>query len=130
MKSLSKTLVAVSLCVMAVSPAFASHDEEYTGKRNHVEQRKDSSRHHVHDVVKQQRPIRHDANSHEQERRELRQLTRRFYRDGYLSEKERRILNRKLHALDLPVKQHSPRRLGKYVDLHHRYGHHERVCNL
>jgi len=130
MKSLSKTLVAVSLCVMAVSPAFAAHDEGYTAKRHPVEQSRESSRHHAHDVVKQQRPTRHDANGFEQERRELRQLTRRFYRDGYLSEKERRILNRKLHALDLPVKQHSPKRLDKYVDFHHRYGHHERVCNL
>ncbi len=130
MKTLTKTLLAVSVCLMAASPAFASHNEEREAKRGQVVQHAQVSKHRSQDRMKAQRLNRQEANRYEQERKELSQLTRRFYRDGHLSEKERRILNRKLHALHLPVKQPSHKQMDKYVKLHHRYGHQERVCKL
>jgi len=124
MKSLTMTLAAVSVCLMVASPAFASHHDEKPVQRSHAVQHTAPAKH------RSDHQSRQDAKRFERERRELRQLTRRFYRDGYLSEKERRILNRRLHALNLPVKQPSHKRLDKYVDLHNRYGHQQRVCEL
>jgi septal ring factor EnvC (AmiA/AmiB activator) len=130
MKTLNKTLMVVSLSLFAVAPAFASHGDDRPVKQNNFEQQLERQQHRIDQGVKQHQLTRKEAKLLRSRQREIRHLAHRFYKDGYLSKRERLVLNRELSDSSRLIKRLKHNDLERYVNLHQRYGYRDHAHRL
>jgi septal ring factor EnvC (AmiA/AmiB activator) len=130
MKILSKTLIAVSLSLFAVVPAFASPHEHQSKQDNRIMVQLEHQQHRIQQGIKKHQLTRKEARVLKRQQGEIRWLARRFYKDGYLSKKERRVLNRELRKSSRQIKHLRHNDLERYVNLHQRYGYNDRSHRL
>jgi septal ring factor EnvC (AmiA/AmiB activator) len=123
MKILNKTLVAVSLCLITAGSAFASHGNDRSWRHDNILQRLERQQHRIDRGVKHHQLTHKEEKRLRRQQRKIRRMARRFYRDGYLSKKEHRLLNRQLRASSRQIKRLKHNDLEPYVNLHHRYCH-------
>lgn len=128
MKPLKQTLLAASLTLFAVVPAFASQGHEHAQSSRQVMQRLDNQQQRIAQGIRNRQLTHREASVLQQEQREIRQLVRRYHKDGRFSHKELRVLDRRLDKSSLQIKRLRQNDLERYVQLHERYGHrdHER----
>jgi len=130
MKTFSKTLIAVSLSLFAVVPAFASPHEHQTKQNNRIMVQLQHQQQRIQQGIKKHQLTRKEALVLQLQQGEIRWLVRRFYKDGYLSKKERRVLNRVLSGSSRQIKHLRHNNLERYVNLHQRYGYNDRSHRL
>jgi septal ring factor EnvC (AmiA/AmiB activator) len=130
MKTLGKTLIALSLSLMAAAPAFASHGGDQGMKHERISERQERQRHRIDQGVKRHQLTRKEVKQLKRQQRDIRYLVRVFGKDGRLTKRERRILNRELDSSSWQIRQLRHNQLGRYVDLHERYGRREHARRL
>jgi hypothetical protein len=123
MKTLNKTLVAVSLCLLTTGSAFAFHGGDRSWRHDNILQRLERQQYRIDQVVKHHQLTRKEEKRLRRQQRKIRRMARRFYRDGHLSEKERRLLNRQLRASSHQIKRLKHNELERYVNQHQCYCH-------
>lgn len=128
MKPLKQTLLAASLTLFALVPAFASQGHEHARSSGQVMQRLDNQQQRIAHGIRSRQLTHKEARVLQQEQWEIRHLVRRYHEDGRFSNKELRILDRRLDKSSLQIKRLRHNDLERYVQLHERYGHtdHER----
>lgn len=130
MKTLNQTLMAVSLSLFAVVPAFGSHGNDRPMRSDNIVQQLERQQHRIHKGVKNRQLTRKEAKLLRRQQRRIRHLAHRFYRDGYLSKKERRLLNRELRDSSRLIKRLKHNDMERYVDRHQRYGYRDHAGRL
>jgi septal ring factor EnvC (AmiA/AmiB activator) len=121
MKTLSTTLIAVTISLLAVSPAFASHGDGYGMKHDRIQERLERQHHRIKAGVRKHQLTHKEAKTLKRHQRDIRYLLRLFSDDGHLSKRERRILDRELSHSSRQIRRLKHNELERYVDLHQRY---------
>ena len=130
MKTLSKSLVALSLGLMTIAPAFAAHGEGQSVKHERIHERLERQHQRIERGVEKRQLTHKEAKQLRQQQQDIRFLVRVFGKDGRLSKRERRILTRELDASSWQIKRFKHNDLERYVGLHQRYGKHDHTHNL
>lgn len=130
MKTLNRTLIALSLSMFVAVPAFAAHGYDRPLKRDNVFERLERQHHRIDQGVRHRQLTRKEAKILRRQQRDIRNLARLFYRDGHFSKKERRLLNRQLSESNQRIKRLKHNDLERYVDLHQRYGYRDHARRL
>ena len=125
MKILSKTLIAFSLSLYAMVPAFASNGDHHPPEDRSILERLERQQHRIDQGVENRQLTDKEAKLLRRQQREIRHMARRFFKDGTLSKRERQWLNRELNLASLHIKRFTHNDLNRYVDLHQRYGHNQ-----
>jgi uncharacterized protein HemX len=123
MKPLSKTLIAASLSLLVAVPTFASAHGHQVKQGSRFMVQLERQQHRIQKGVENHQLTRREARRLRHQQRELRQLARRFYKDGHLSKKERKRLDRELVKSSRMIKRLKHNDLNRYVNLHHRYSY-------
>jgi translation initiation factor 2 beta subunit (eIF-2beta)/eIF-5 len=121
MKTLSTTLIAVTISLLAATPVFASQGGGYGMKHGNIHERLERQHYRIKSGVRNDQLTRKEAKTLKQHQRDIRYLLRLFSEDGRLSKKERRILNRELSQSSRQIKRLKHNDLERYVELHQRY---------
>jgi septal ring factor EnvC (AmiA/AmiB activator) len=121
MKTLNKTLAAVSLCLFTAGSAFAHKGDDRFWRHDNIQERLERQQYRIDQGVKRHQLTRKEEKQLRRQQREIRRMARRFYRDGHLSKKERRLLNQQLDASSRRIKRLKHNDLERYVNLHYRY---------
>jgi septal ring factor EnvC (AmiA/AmiB activator) len=130
MKTLSKTMIAASLSLFAIAPAFASHGVYRPPENRSILERLERQQHRIDQGVENRQLTYKEAKLLRRQQREIRHMARRFFKDGSLSKRERHWLNRELNLASLQIKRFTHNDLNRYVELHQRYGHNKRFSSL
>jgi hypothetical protein len=139
-KTFSKLLIAGTLSLLSAAPAFAHQGQERPlGKHQRQERpfvhdklfaRMERQQERIDKGVMKRQLTHKEAKMLRRQQREIHRLAWRFYRDGNLSQKERQRLARELDRSSRQIKQLKHNELGRYVDLHQRYGYREKAHKL
>lgn len=130
MKTLNKTLIAASLGLFAMAPAFASHGDHRSSEHRFVLERLERQQHRIDQGVENRQLTDKEAKQLRRQQREIRHMARRFFKDGSLSKRERQWLNRELNFASLQIKRFTHNDLNRYVELHQLYGHNKHLRSL
>ncbi|MEJ2692126.1 MAG: hypothetical protein P8166_03485 [Candidatus Thiodiazotropha sp.] len=131
MKTLNKLLIAASLSLFAVAPAFASHGGGYRPPESRpILERLERQQHRIDQGVDNRQLTYKEAKLLRRQQREIRHMVRRFFKDGSLSKRERHWLNRELNLSSRQIKRFKHNDLNRYVELHQRYGRHKHLRSL
>lgn len=130
MKTLNKTLIAASLSLFAMAPAFASHGDHRPPENKTILKRLEHQQHRIDQGVEKRQLTHKEAKLLRRQQREIRHMARRFFKDGSLSTRERQWLNRELNFASLQIKRFTHNDLNRYVELHQRYGHNKHLRSL
>ena len=130
MKALSKILIAGSLSLCAVAPAFAHQGHDRPFKGDNLLERMERQQNRIDRGVMNYQLTRKEAKQLRRQQRKIRYLAWRFYGDGHLSKKERRRLQRELDKSSRKIKRLKHNDLERYVNLHHRYGNRDQAHKL
>ncbi len=122
MKTLTKTLLAASFCLIATVPAYAGHGHSNGHSHDRLIDRLERQHVRIEDGVESRELTRKEAKILKKQQRHIRQLAREFREDGWLSKKERRILRHKLDRSSRQIREFKHSDLNRYVALHKRYG--------
>ncbi len=118
MKTLTKTFIAASFCLIATVPAYAGHGQANDRLFDRMERQQER----IEDGIQSRELTRKEAKTLKQQQRHIRQLVRVYREDGRLSKKERRILKNKLDRASYTIRELKHNDLNRYVQLHRRYG--------
>ena len=121
MKTLSTTLIALTISLLAASPAIADHGDRVGVKDDAIYERLDRQHRRIKAGVRNHQLTRKEAKTLKRNQRDIRYLLRLFSDDGHISKRERRILDRELSYSSRQIRQLKHNDLERYVDLHHRY---------
>ncbi len=130
MNTLNKTLLAVSLSLLAAAPAFASSAKDHGVTHDRITERLERQQQRIEQGVKRHQLTRQEVRQLQLQQRDIRFLVRVFGKDGHLSKRERRILERELDASSWQIKQLRHNELDRYVNLHERYGKQDHARRL
>jgi len=123
MRTFSKILIVVSLNLFAVIPAFASQNHDRAKHHDGLFVRLEHQDHRIDQGVRKHRLTRKEAKRLRAQQREIRYLVRKFYRDGHLSKRERRLLDRELNKSSRQIERsqrHNHRERYAYREHAHR----------
>lgn len=128
MKTLSTSLIAITISLLAASPVFASQGDRIGVQDDTIYERLERQHRRIKAGVRKDQLTRKEAKTLKRNQRDIRYLLRLFSDDGHLSKRERRILDRELSYSSRQIRQLRHNDLERYVDLHHRYDrrHYER----
>ena len=121
MKALNATLIALTISLLAASPAIADHGDRVGVKDDAIYERLDRQHRRIKAGVRNHQLTRKEAKTLKRNQRDIRYLLRLFSDDGHISKRERRILDRELSYSSRQIRQLKHNDLERYVDLHHRY---------
>ncbi|MEJ2453878.1 MAG: hypothetical protein P8103_06940 [Candidatus Thiodiazotropha sp.] len=130
MKTLSKTLIAISLSLLAAAPAFAYHGEDQGKDHGKISERLERQQQRIEQGVKRHQLTRKEVKQLKRQQHDIHYLVRVFGKDGRLSKRERRILNRELDSSSWQIKRLRHNELERYVNLHERYGKRDHARRL
>ena len=126
MKTIAKTLLASSLCILMSMPAHAGRYYDDDRLMDRMERQHER----IENGVESGSLTRKEVRKLKKQQRKIRSLARVFHEDGALSKKERRILNRKLDKRSDRIKalKHNDRDRYVFRDSHgdwsRHHGHH------
>ncbi|MEN8179924.1 MAG: hypothetical protein ABFS39_15090 [Pseudomonadota bacterium] len=118
MKTLTKTIIAASFCLVATVPAYAGHGHFNDRLIDRMERQHER----IEDGIQSRELTRKETKILKRQQRRIRRLVREFREDGWLSKKERRILRNKFDRASFKIREFKHNDLNRYVDLHQRYG--------
>jgi hypothetical protein len=118
MKTLTKTILAVTFGLLATAPVYAGHGHS----QDRVSERMERQQHRIEQGIESRELTPKEAKILKKQHRRLHRLVREFREDGRLSKRERRILQRKLDKSSRQIKELKHNRLNRYVDWHKSYG--------
>lgn len=122
MKTLTKTLLAASFCLIATVPAYAGHGHSYGHSNDRLVDRMERQHERIEDGIESSELTRKEAKILKKQQRRIRRLAREYREDGWLSKKERRLLRHKLDRSSQQIREFKHNELNRYVVLHERYG--------
>jgi hypothetical protein len=116
MKTLTKTFLATSLCLLTAVPAYAHYD-----KHGGIWDRLERQQSRIEQGIDSGELTRKEAKRLKKQQRKVRWLFREFRDDGHLSKHERRKLNQKLDRISSNIWEFKHNHKTRYRKSYDRY---------
>jgi len=129
MKTLKQTALALTLTLIAATPAFAGQAESRSVKHVDLLERVEHQQQRIYQGTKHKELTRKEEKVLKREQREVRELAKLFYRDGHLSKHERQILAHRLDKNDIQIRRLRHNEMNRYVQ-YHKANVHRDHCRL
>lgn len=129
MKTVSTTLIALSLSLVMAAPAFAGHGhrDEYHGDRkiDKIEKRLDRQHYRIERGIENDRLTYRESKELKKRCYRIGRLSRKYYRDGHLSRSEYEHLTRRLDKNSQLIKEYVHNGIDRYIAYHDQYSGHQ-----
>ncbi|MES9992876.1 MAG: hypothetical protein ABW098_13040 [Candidatus Thiodiazotropha sp.] len=125
MKTVSSTIIALSLSLVMATPAFAGHrhKSEHCGEKkiDKIEHRLQRQYYRIERGIDNDKLTHKEARKLKKRHRKIRRLSREYREDGYLSRSEYQHLTRKLDKNSRLIKEFVRNGIDRYIAYHDTY---------